>query len=588
MSSHFGPNKFLCLTAGGEKELKPLKELLYPQKKIGFFAEKEASPLRVADYTQWLLIRIFGLAVFLVLVLTPIIKFLMVTFEGREVTTGQVIIFIVQSLTTTGYGELLPFHSFPMIALTVVLMVAGVFIIFMIAGTLMASLVESRLTPRAPTYTRQKNHVIFTAFNEAVARTIALLESHNVPYVVAVEEQLEAVKLMRRGINVVFADPKFDEGMRRLNVNAASLVVATSADTDNINIILGVSDISDTPVLAMMENEKRARLAQAAGAKLVVTLEETLGKQLVDWICADASPTRFLNLLNVEVSPEVLAQLKPSIIHVGANSKFCGQTIGDTRLRSETGATVAALWNEDGTISTPSSTTIINESTLLVLGPHDNVDKLAALMGGPGPGDHVVLIGAGRVGQETGKRLNEAGIIPSVVDILQRPLLFEGNLVVGDATKPHVLQEVRVEEADALIVTINDDSLNIFIVLASKLLNSRVDIMARSVHVDAIDRLHQAGANHVLSESILGFQLLQIAMVEMGVLPKRSNYLVRELPWLHDPVTIGELTAKHVGNFKVVCIVKDGNAIEPSLSYVLQKGDSIVVMGPPENIAKLN
>ncbi|MDZ4132851.1 MAG: NAD-binding protein, partial [Dethiobacteria bacterium] len=244
--------------------MKPLKELLYPQKKSGYFAEKEASQLRVADYTQGLLIRIFGLAVFLVLFLTPAIKFLMVTFEGREVTTGQVIIFIVQSLTTTGYGELLPFHSFPMIALTVLLMVAGVFIIFMIAGTLMASLVESRLTPRAPTYTRQKNHVIFTAFNEAVARTIILLESHSVPYVVAVEEQLEAVNLMRRGINVVFADPKFDEGMRRLNVNAASLVVATSADTDNINIILGVSDISDTPVLAMMENEKRARLAQAA------------------------------------------------------------------------------------------------------------------------------------------------------------------------------------------------------------------------------------------------------------------------------------------------------------------------------------
>jgi len=510
----------------------------------------------------------------------------MLVFEGREVTIGQTVIFIVQSLTTTGYGELLPFHSFPMIALTVILMIAGVFMIFMIAGTLMASLVESRLTPRAPTYTRQTDHVVFTTFNETVARTIELLEIHKIPYIVAVENQPQAVDLMRRDINVVCADPKLDEGLKRLNVKHARLVVATSADTDNINITLGIANINDTPVLAMMENEKRARLAYAAGARQVVTLEETLGKQLVDWVCADASPTRFLNLMEVKVTTEVLAQLKPSIIHVGANSEFCGQTIGDTRLRSKTGATIAAVWLEDGTIATPSSTTIIDESTLLVLGPHDNVDRLASLMGGPGPGGHVVLIGAGRVGQEAGKMLNDADIKPYVIDVVNKPLFFEGELIVGDATRPHVLREVDIEKADTLIVTINDDSLNIFIVLAGSLVNPDVDVIARSVHVDAIDRLHQAGANHVLSESILGFQLLQIAMVEMGVLPKMPDYVVKELIWNQEPVTLEELTEEHVGEFKIVCIVKDGKAIEPSLDYTLQKGDRLVAQGPRKHLDK--
>ncbi len=512
----------------------------------------------------------------------------MITFEGREVTTGQIIIFIVQSLTTTGYGELLPFYSFPMIALTILLMVAGVFLIFMIAGTLMASLVESRLTPRAPTFTRQKGHVVFTSFNETVARAIDLLELHKIAYVVAVENQPEAVELMRRGLNVVCGDPRYDEGLKRLNIKHARLVVATSADTDNINITLGLSVINDTPVLAMMENEKRARLAYAAGAKKVVTLEETLGKQLVDWVCADASPTRFLNLLEVNVSPKILAQLKPSIIHVGANSEFCGKTIGDTRLRSKTGATVAAVWQEDGNIATPAATTIINESTLLVLGPQDNVDRLASLMGGPGPGGHVVLIGAGRVGQEAGKMLNDAGIKPYVIDIVQKPLFFDGTLIVGDATKPHVLREVEIDKADTLIVTINNDSLNIFIVLASSLVNPDVDVIARSVHVDAIERLHQAGANHVLSESILGFQLLQIALVEMGVLPKMPDYIVKELIWKQEPTTILELTMENVGEFKIICLVKDEKAIEPSLNYTLQKGDRLVALGPKKNLDKFD
>ena len=205
-------------------------------------------------------------------------------------------------------------------------------------------------------------------------------------------------------------------------------------------------------------------------------------------------------------------------------------------------------------------------------------------MGGPGPGGHVVLIGAGRVGQEAGKRLNESGIKPCVVDIQERPLHFEGTLIVGDATKPYVLQKVRIEEADTLIVTINDDSLNIFIVLANSLINPDVDVMARAVHADAIDRLHQAGANHVLSESILGFQLLQIAMVEMGVLPKLSNSVLREITWISGPTTISDLTAKYKGNFKIVCIVRNNEVIEPSISFTLEKDDRLVVLGHPDHL----
>jgi voltage-gated potassium channel len=564
--------------------MKPLKELLYPEKKAGYFDKTESRYFRVADYTKWLLFRILALAVVWILILIPLIVYFMRVFEGREISAGQAAVFIVQTLTTTGYGELLPFHSFPMVILSILLMISGVFLIFMTAGTLMASLVESRVTPRAPTSTSLKDHVVFTSFNEIVARTIVLLEYHRLPYVVATPEQPEAVELMRAGINCICADPRYDMGLKKLNSSAAKLIVATNQDTDNINITLGVSTSSDTPILAMMENEKRAELASAAGAHHVVALEETLGKQLVDWICADASPTRFLELLKVEVSPDIIAQLKPSIIHVGFNSEFCGKTIGDARLRSETGATVIAVWNEDGTISTPLATTIINESTLLVLGPSDNVDRLAELMGGPGPGEHVVLIGAGRVGQEAGKRLNNSGIKPCVVDIAQRPLYFKGELIVGDATKPHILHAVEIERANTLIVTINDDSLNIFTVLASRYLNPAIDVMARAVHVDAVDRLHQAGANHVLSESILGFQLLQIAMVEMGVLPKVPDYVVREVFWQGESITIGKLTQEHAAKFKIICAVKNETAMRPTLNYTLSRGDRLVVLGPPANI----
>ncbi len=512
---------------------------------------------------------------------------MMLVFEGREITIGQAAIFIVQTITTTGYGELLPFNSYPMMGLSIILMISGVFMIFMIAGTLMATLIESRIVPKAPTVTKMTGHVVFTKYNETISRTIQLIKRNNIPYVVAAVEQPEAVELIERGIHCINANPSHQEGLNRLNVDKAQVVVASSDDTENINITLGITTMSRTPVLAVMENDKRAQLAQAAGAKEVVILEETLGRQLVNWICADASPTEFLQLIDVNVSSNIIKQLKPSIIHIGSRNEFSNQSIGEVGIRNKTGATIAAIWHTDGAITTPSADTKLNESTLIVLGPSDSVDRLASYIGGPGPGEHVVLVGAGRVGQEAGKELNRVDIYPVVIDIVNRPLHFRGKLVVGDATKPHILHQARIEEADTLIVTLNNDSLNTFTVLAGRQLNPNINVVARAVQAETVDRLRQAGANHVLSESLLGYQLLQVAMVRMGILPKLSNYVIRELVWRHAPIKIETLAIRHKGFIKIICIIKDDKLFEPTAEYQLQQDDLIVVLGSPQAIERL-
>ncbi len=561
--------------------------MAWQKDKSSDFSERKARLFRVTDYSQRLLFRLFSLFIIIIIALIPLVKYMMLVFEGREITIGQAAIFIVQTITTTGYGELLPFESYPMMGLSIILMVSGVFMIFMIAGTLMATLIESRIVPKAPTVTKMTGHVVFTKYNETIDRTIQLVKRHNIPYVVAAAEQPEAVELIEKGIHCICANPSHQEGLERLCVDKAQVVVATSDDTENINITLGITTMSSTPVLAVMENDKRAQLAQAAGAKEVVVLEETLGRQLVDWICADASPTEFLQLIDVDVSSKIIKQLKPSIIHIGSRSDFSNQSIGDAKIRTKTGATIAAIWHPDGTITTPSADTKINESMLIVLGPRDSVDRLSSYIGGPGPGEHVVLVGAGRVGQEAGKELNRVDIYPVAIDLVNRPLNFQGKLVVGDATKPHILHQANIEAADTLIVTLDNDTLNIFTVLAGRQLNPNINVVARAVQAEAVDRLIQAGANHLLSESLLGYQLLQVAMVRMGLLPKLSNYVIRELVWRHAPVQIQMLAEKHRGSIKIICIVKDDNIIEPTADYYLQENDIIVVLGTPQAIVRL-
>lgn len=549
-------------------------------------ANGETDRLRITDYRHWLL-NLLTVFILIIVAMIPIVKYVMLVYEGREITTNQAIIFVVQTVTTTGYGELLPFESYQMTLISIFLMISGVFLIFMIIGSIMTSLIEKRIVPKAPTSTKMHEHVIFTSYNETIDRTIKLIKQHHIPYVVAAQEQQEAVELITKGIHAICANPHHDDGLKRLGIHRARLVVASSEDTQNINITLAISTISKTPVVAVMENNNRAQLAYDAGARQVVILEETLGRQLVDWICADASPTEFLKLIDVDVTPELINQLKPSIIHIGSRSEFKNQTIGDVKIRTATGATVVAIWGPDGGITTPSADTIINESTLIVLGPSDNVDRLASYVGGPGPGEHVILAGAGRVGQEAGKMLNKAGIYPVVIDLLDRPLFFQGKLIVGDTTKPHVLQQARVEEADTIIITLHDDSLNIFTVLASRHLNPNINVVVRAVHLETVERLHQAGANHVLSESLLGSQLLQVAMVEMGVLPRLKGYLIRELLWRSTPVQIQSLAEKHRGNMKIICVVRDDKILQPKADYTLQQNDKIVVMGKEEHVTLL-
>lgn len=183
--------------------------------------------------------------------------------------------------------------------------------------------------------------------------------------------------------------------------------------------------------------------------------------------------------------------------------------------------------------------------------------------------------------------LNKAGIYPVAIDIVDRPLFFEGILVVGDTTKPHILQQARVEEADTIIITLHDDSLNIFTVLTSRQLNPEINVVVRAVHAETVERLHQAGANHVLSESLLGSQLLQVALVEMGVLPGLTDYLIRELRWYGAPIHIKDLAEKYRGHIKIICLVREGQVLEPRAEQVVQEKDIMVVLGTQQYVEML-
>src|SRR5512136_1231987 len=75
-----------------------------------------------------LLIIIFALAI---LLYTVIFRAIYPVFEGKDISWPAALLFVLESITSVGCGDLRPFRSDVTMLFTVILILAGVFMIFM-------------------------------------------------------------------------------------------------------------------------------------------------------------------------------------------------------------------------------------------------------------------------------------------------------------------------------------------------------------------------------------------------------------------------------------------------------------------------
>lgn len=119
---------------------------------------------------------------------------------------------------------------------------------------------------------------------------------------------------------------------------------------------------------------------------------------------------------------------------------------------------------------------------------------------------HVVIAGFGRVGRTVAQILDQAAIPWLALD-LDPVLVAEqragGRPVhVGDAGRPEILARVRLEEAQALIVTLDQPATAERTVSAARRLAARLAIVARARDAGHARRLLEVGADAVVPETV--------------------------------------------------------------------------------------
>jgi voltage-gated potassium channel len=122
--------------------------------------------------------------------------------------------------------------------------------------------------------------------------------------------------------------------------------------------------------------------------------------------------------------------------------------------------------------------------------------------------DHYIICGYGRVGQRLAEDLQAAGHSFVVVDVADEEIaaLRDKNLlhVQGDAEKEETLKRAGIDRAHGLILTLPEDSSNVFVALTAREMNPDLFILARTVDHDNTNKLLNAGADKVIAPSEVG------------------------------------------------------------------------------------
>jgi CPA2 family monovalent cation:H+ antiporter-2 len=149
-------------------------------------------------------------------------------------------------------------------------------------------------------------------------------------------------------------------------------------------------------------------------------------------------------------------------------------------------------------------------------------DEMAVHAPGPGPSQHVVICGYGRIGREVAEVLRSRGFQFLVVDLnphLVADLRNQGiPCIYGDASRVEVLRHTALERARGLVSTVPDRRATEAIVRAARTVYPRIDVIARARDSDQVAQLQRAGAAEVVyPEFEAGLEMIRHILHRYGV-----------------------------------------------------------------------
>jgi voltage-gated potassium channel len=206
---------------------------------------------------------------------------------GGEVGVLDAFYYSTVSITTTGYGDVVPISDSARLLTTLVVTPARVLFLIVLVGTTLEFLAERwRLAYRARRWrNRVRDHVIICGFGtkgRSAARAL-LAQGMGADGIVAIDSDPAAVAAATAAGHVAIAgDASRTEILREAGIERArSVVVAPSRDDAAVLITLTAREMNPTvKVVATAREGENAHLLRQGGADSVVISDEAIGRLL--------------------------------------------------------------------------------------------------------------------------------------------------------------------------------------------------------------------------------------------------------------------------------------------------------------------
>lgn len=489
-------------------------------------------------------------------------------------------------MTTLGFGDI-TFTSdigrfFSMIVLLSGVVLLLVMLPFLFIRLFYAPWLEAQIRLRAPRAVpaEKRAHVIITAYDAIARGLIHRLDTSGVPYTVIEPDPGRAAQLAADGVSVMNGDIDSADTYRAAGLGRARMLVVNREDTTNTNITLTAREVSgEVPIEAVAEDEESVDILGLSGATHVLPVKGQLGEYLarrVDVGRVGAQVVGRYRSLEVAELPV-------------RHTSFAGIEVRETRLRETDGMSIAGIWLRGRLHPAYPTTRIDPAGVLVVAGTQSQIAalnrRLAAAEPPARPG-LVLIIGAGRVGHAAAAALKAEGIPTHVVEKDPRALAalapVADRLVEGDAADREVLARAGLGEASSVVLTTNDDAMNIYLAVYCRRLNPALRIVSRITFERNVEAIHRAGADFVLSYASLGAETIfaRLRGRETVILGEGVDLFTREVP---DRLAGKTLQEGAIGSLTGLCVIalQDGARLvtEMHSGTVLSGGAELVMIG---------
>jgi Trk K+ transport system NAD-binding subunit len=534
------------------------------------------------------LLIFIAIAIILVVVYSLAFLYIMHTFEDKSYDFYDSVYWVITTMVTLGSGDIRFVTNVGKI-FVIIVSLTGIVLFFAILIPVVVAPIAQSVSETVPTKSRLKDHVLITGYNSMVEALVNQLKELQIPFLVVEYDKGIVKELIDKKIPCIFCSHDEETTLKNGNIEVARKVILNRGDEENAITALIARHLTKADIIGLVEDMSNAIYLRYAGANKVISPKQLLGINIGR---RAAMPITH----QLTSSTPLIGNLRLVELSIYPESGLSGKSIAEAKLRELTGATIVGLWAGSTLNLNPSPNEVIMENSVLILmGTKKQLDAAkelsicrvdgtsCAILG------HYIIAGFGDVGKRVSKVLRSKGIEHLTIIDKKR-----GD-IVGTSTDRNVLKEAGISEASALIVTVNNDTDSVYTTLVARKLNSKIDIICRAVSPLSVDRLYRAGADYVLSQSVVAGQMLA-KFVE----PDYATRYEREI-LLSDDLKVIEhqvgpsLTGKSIANLKirsrtgctVIAIKYDEHfTVNPDPNQMIQEDSIIVIIGSREQIHK--